>query len=80
VSIIKTSDGKVLSYTYVHVHVKCALYLSDLIQDWNVLTECSRKFKMWYFTTIHLVGVVHCSMWRDRHTDGMADRPSDRLG
>jgi hypothetical protein len=39
VCIIKTSDGKVLSYIYVHVHVKCALYLSDLIQDWNVSTD-----------------------------------------
>jgi len=32
-SIIKTSDGKVSSYICVHVRVKCALYLSDLIQD-----------------------------------------------
>lgn len=42
VSIIKTSDGKVLSYIYIHVDVKCALYLSGLIQDWNVSTDYSR--------------------------------------
>ena len=33
VSNIKTSDSKVLSYIYVHVRVKWALYLSDLTQD-----------------------------------------------